>query len=327
MKIPHIFASILCATLITAGCSNEQTKSDIDFVDFGHIAATAILCPDQNNIDSVMSAVNSHPQQFHAIMSIMGLDATDNYIDIWLNTPVVKAFAEAIDSYAPSSKDIETAIAYTVNSAKKSELDLPANKYATAIWGKPQSILFADSVMLIGLNHYLGSNHLAYSSLPVYLRDRKNPDVMKYDIAEALVATAYPFDYEKSTSVANRMMYEGALILAKMMLVDNATEADAMGYREDELDWLKNNEVEIWNKMLGAKMIFDQSEMMSDKLFTPSPATAVLSTDAPGRAGRYFGYQLIKAYLSSHPNVSLRDYLAEKLYLGDNPLVGISYKS
>lgn len=325
MKIANIFATAICVILLISGCSDKRQKNDIDIADFGHIAATAILNPDQNIIDSLINAANNHSHQFAALTSVMGLDTTGNDISAWLNAPAVKAFAEAVDSYAPSAEDIQAAINYTVNSANEFSFDLPAKEYATAIWGKPQSILFADSVMLIALNHYLGSSHPAYSSLPAYLRNRKAPQVMKYDIAESLVATAYPFAQEESNTVANRMMYEGALVMAKMILVDNATEAAALGYTQEELDWLKDNEAGMWSKMLGAKMVFDGSEMLADKLFAPSPATVILSADAPGRAGRYFGYQLIKAYMSAHPDISLRDYLADKKYLGENPLVGIRY--
>ena len=77
--------------------------------------------------------------------------------------------------------------------------------------------------------------------------------------------------------------------------------------------------------MLGCKIIFDKSEVLADKIFSPSPATTALIQDAPGRVGRYIGYQLIKSFLEANPHVSLSDYLSDEMYMEENPLVGINY--
>ena len=108
-------------------------------------------------------------------------------------------------------------------------------------------------------------------------------------------------------------------------MVKNASLADALGYTEEQLQWLENNEKEIWNKMLGAKMVFDVSETLVEKFVSPAPFTSPLTPESPGRAGRFIGYELVKAYLKDNPKASLTDLLNPDFYNQANPLAVISY--
>ncbi len=323
MKTPINYILLLFTLICITGCREKENTPQLDLIDFGHIAAETATEPSQSNLEKAQEVATAHPHQFATMLSIMGIE--DESVESWLNSPVVKGFSEAVDSYAPSYEEITDAISYTANASTKLDLKIPAKDFATAIWGRPQSILFADSTMYIALNHYLGSDHPAYASLPVYRRMDKNPESLKYDIAEAIVATSYPYPSEEEGTIANRLMYEGAIIWAKMGLVKDPDEAVALGYNSSEMEWLNKNEEMLWKKMLASKFIFDRSEMLADKLFAPSPATTALASDAPGRAGRYIGYQLIKSFFKANPDVSISEYLTGKMYMSENPLIGINY--
>ena len=105
---------------------------------------------------------------------------------------------QLLDGALPSSSaHIAIAMARAVGTVlartRNAGLELPRRRYASVVWGKPQSIIFVDSVMLIALNHYLGAEYEGYSHFPLYSRLVKEPAIMPFDISEALIATAYPF--------------------------------------------------------------------------------------------------------------------------------------
>lgn len=320
----YIIISVVIFSVI-AGCSQRnEILVDDKYADFAHIASVSIKS--RYDLNFAESAVSKHRPQFDAMLGIMNIsEDTSQSVALWLDSPVVAAFVEDVDSILPSGDEISEDIAFIINQAAKEGINLPANSYATAIWGKAQSILFVDSVMFIGLNHYLGSQHPAYAGLPEYRRSVKTSEMLPYDIAEALVATAYPFEYNDSSTVINRLIYEGALIASKMTLVKDASLSDALGYNREQLQWLIDNEGELWRKLVGSKMIFDRSSTVSDRLVLPSPTTNVLSPDCPGRAGRYIGYRILESYMKSHRDASLTQLLSREFYGRINPLVDTNY--
>ncbi len=325
MKVnPKLLAAYSAATFLAlTSCADNRRMESAKVADFAHVASEFMT--GQTDIEQAHDYIAHRHSEFDAMYAIMGLDATDDSVASWLSSAPVRWFYNDIDSISPSGETIGRWIGHIVSESQREHLELPAKSFATAIWGKTKSIMFADSVMIVALIHYLGSEHPAYSGMPAYLSTQKSPERIPYDIAEALVATAYPFESSGSTSVINRLIYEGAVTLAKMRLVDNSRLEDALGYTDEELKWLNDNEAELWNKMLTSKMVFDKSETTAEKLLSPAPFTSVLSQSAPGRAGRYIGYKIVMSYVDSHSGTTLQQLLSPPFYGQDNPLKDTGY--
>lgn len=317
---------LLFSALLPGICSCNRTETSdtaVDYGDFAHYAAKVVLNRDAAAEEAFYNEVESHPDAFKAIAEVLDIDL---YTPLdWTQLPAVIGFAKDIDSISPTTQQVKDKLAYLIKKSENEGIELPVKRFASVIWGKPQSIIFNDSCMLIAFNHYLGSEHPAYASLDSYKRQSKTESAMAYDIAEALVATQYPFVKSEASAVINRLIYEGALIEAKMRLVRNASRAEALGYSDDQLKWLIANEKEIWNKMVSSKMLFDNSATLAERLVSPAPFTAPLSTDTPGRAGRFIGHNIVKKYIESNPNVKVSDLLKPEFYNKPNPLSAIPY--
>lgn len=149
--------------------------------------------------------------------------------------------------------------------------------------------------------------------------------MLPYDMAEAMVATSYPFHDVDNPAVINRIVYEGIITEAKMRLVKDARPELALGYSQEEYKMLEKQETEIWRKLVGAKIIFDHSETVADRLLLPAPSSQIIGVDCPGRVGRFIGYKIVRSYLKQHPETSLRELLKGDLYRMSNPLTDAYY--
>lgn len=322
--IKNILSSIVL-TFILLSCIDNGTEDNFELVDFAHIAVNMSNAQDMESYNVLKSEIDLHADTFDAMTEIMGLDKTDDAIETWLSSRPVKAFLNDVDSFAPSQKEIITELIRIFKNAQKEGLNLNYKSFATAIWSRPQSIIFNDSTMFIALNHYLGVNHPAYSTLPHYMLQCKSPENLPYDIVESLVASAYPFQATDSTSVINRLVYEGVITLVKMRLVKSSSLDKALGYDRAQLDFLEKNERDIWHKMASSKMIFDKSENTIQRLVSPAPNTSIISSDIPGRAGRYIGYKIVKSFIDNNGKTKLEDLLKPSFYNRRNPLECSSY--
>lgn len=323
MKIQHLII-YMCVAVMTISCRDKDELADVQLADFAHLAAECVS-QDSESMAKAENYVADHSREFEAMGMIIGLTDSTDIVNEWLDQPVVKAFAEDIDTIAPSIKELQTLLSNIVSRSKANNLTLPVTGFATTIWGRPQSIMFNDSIMLIALNHYLGSEHPAYSSLPSYRCTTKSPEYLPYDIVEALIATSYPMKDSQDVTLINKLIYEGVLTEAKMRLVRNPNLNDALGYTSEQLKWLEDNEANIWRKMTGEKMLFDPSESQAAAMIAPAPFTATISQEAPGRAGRYIGYKIVKAYLDTNGQIPLNQLIESDFIYMQNPLTVANY--
>ncbi len=266
--------------------------------------------------------------EFKAFMKTVSDDSlSEVLVSAWSASLPVEIFTPAVDSVYPSVEDIEWLLGNILGRASDAGIEFPRRRYAAVVYGRPESILFVDSVMLIALNHYLGVDYPGYSHWPVYRRLSKTPQNLPYDIAEALVATSYPYTAEgEDATLLSGMLYQGALVAAKMELVGSeANLAEALGYSTAELERLEGMESEIWRTIVGEKMLYDTSESMADRMLSTAPAVRVSGNMWPPRVGRFIGYKIIKAYQEKHPDTPLEELLAPDFYLSPSALADAGY--
>lgn len=228
---------------------------------------------------------------YAALMQVMGEAGSPQ---AYGQSEVVKAFKPAIDKVFPTLEPLEAELGRMLRNAEADSLRIPPLRFAAVAWGYPQSIARVDTVVLIALNHYLGSDFDGYSHLQAYQRLSKTPEMLPYNLAEAIIATQYPFERHDQT-VLSRMLYEGALVDAVMRVVPKARLHMALGCTEPQLAWMEDHEKEMWSDMALRRMVYDSSPVTIDRLFQLAPSSPLLNGEAPGRAARYIGYKIVQS--------------------------------
>lgn len=312
--------------LIAGMCScteNNIMPSDVAVVPlYDDLRGFAVL--DSAEQQAVMSRDSV---ELDAFMAVVGpTPVTADAVSAWSASRAAEVFTPLVDSVFAGVSPAQEYLGYILAAAGKNGLDLGKRRYAEVVYGRPESILFVDSVMLIALNHYLGSDFAGYSHLPSYMRIAKNPQNLPYDIAEALVATSYPYRQQEDATVLSRLLYEGALAHAKEVLVKDSDISLVLGYTSEQFALLEKNEKSLWQALVTKGRLFDTSATTASRLVEPAPVTPGLMPDTPGRAGRYIGYRLVEKYLKN--NKSQKDLsflLSSEFYNNPAILTEISY--
>lgn len=180
--------------------------------------------------------------------------------------------------------------------------------------------------MLIGLNHYLGADYQGYAGFDDYRRRLKRPDRIVYDVAEAVVASAYPFAGRADATVLSRMLYEGALMYALLKSVPGATEASVLGYDDAQMRWAEDNEARIWDAMVKRDMLYSTDPVLASKLLDTSAATLVIHPEAPGRIGRFMGLKIVESFIAHEPSVGIGEMLMPAFYESASTLKKAAYQ-
>ena len=260
------------------------------------------------------------------LLDIFNMSRSDTLtIDSYLNSSAMKVFGPDIAVRLPALNDAEMQLGHirAVLSEK-----LP-QAYFSEIYGvvNPyyQTIIVADSLVYIGLNHYLGPDYPGYESFDSYIRNRKSADRIPYDAAEAVITAAYPYSPSADCAVINRILYEGALLKAVTEAVADADTQSSLGYSADEMNWVETYEADIWKTLISRNLLYSMSQADEAKLVNPSPGATIIHPEAPSATGRFIGLKIVDSYMRKHPDATLHFLLSPAFYCSPATLVESGY--
>lgn len=322
MAWKHTYINIILALLCAfAGCKNGS--DDWSPIPITRLDSLAFVYNDRGEVampENCKACVN-------ALLQYMEPMHGDSTWQAYATSRAVEAFAPEALSIFPDLTSLRDTLGMMLHNAAANGLVLPRRHYATVVWSDRKSIVINEPYVFIGLNHYLGSEHPAYSGWPEYVRATKTPKMLPYDLAEALIANAYPYDSiaAKQRTILSRLLYEGALAYAKMQVVPDASEALVLNYNEPTLVDIQSNEVLIWKHLIEGKMLYSTDAALMDKLFAPAPHTYLISPEAPGRVARFIGLEIVKNYLTKYPQTTLNQLLSPGFFGAINTLEKAGY--
>lgn len=320
----HLHLKYLTLLLISisaafiAGCGRSRHADSQPIVRLDRILASYDRCDPQQQsalLDSVQPEVS-------AMFAVLGIDSVSpSVLDHWCRSRVVEVFQPAVDSVYPNLDVVSGQIGHIMDAACSELPALPPLTFASVVWGNPRPVVRVDSVMLIALNHFLGADYPGYAQWPDYRRTGKTPEMLPYAVASALAASQYPMEAGTDATLLSWMLYEGALVEARMRLVPDAQLDAALGYTPEQLKYAEEHLADIWQEMSVKRMIYDTDPLLIDRMVAPAPSSPVMLTQAPGRIGCYVGYRIIKAYLSKFPGIPLYQLLSEDFYADQQSLI------
>lgn len=189
-----------------------------------------------------------------------------------------------------------------------------------------QSLFFKDSMLFVGLNHYLGADYEPYGHFPEFIRRDKQAARLPVDVAEAAVEVGYPFSPETAyPTVLNRILYEGAVIEA-VMQVTGVDEATALGYTPDQWQWMNTNEHQAWDALITRNFLYSTDPAHARSLTAPAPHTTLLNPGSPGQAGRFIGHKIVSSYLRENSSATLAGILSPDFYMNPATLEKSGYR-
>lgn len=178
-------------------------------------------------------------------------------------------------------------------------------------------VILADTLLLIGLDNYLGKEHRFYEGIDRYIAAGLEPEYLLSDVASAFAKKVVPRP-EDRTFLA-QMIYYGKELFLKDRLLPLLPERVCMGYSEAEMQWAAANEEQIWRYFIERELLYSTDAGLAPRFLDPAPFSKFrleLDNESPGRLGRYMGWQIVRAFMDRE-EVSLQQLLnipAEEIF-------------
>ncbi|WP_142785314.1 gliding motility lipoprotein GldB [Changchengzhania lutea] len=219
---------------------------------------------------------------------------------------------EAVSKTFPSFDTTEAEIESLFNHLKYyfPEFRTPRVITATSSVDYRNKIIVTDTIVLISIDTYLGSEHEFYEGIQKFIRATMNKEQIVVDLASEY-AKKYIYQKQNKT-LLDEMIYFGKELYFKDLMLPFKTEAERIGYTADELIWALSNESYIWSYFVEREMLFSTDSKLPERFINPAPFTKFyledIDSDSPGRLGQYIGWQIVRAYMNQN-DVLLKEML------------------
>ena len=170
-------------------------------------------------------------------------------------------------------------------------------------------VIYADSLLLVSLDVYLGGKHKFYTDYPKYIKENNTKEHLIVDVAEAIVASQVFGGKERS--FVGKMIREGK----KMYLLDcylpGVNPSEKIGYETDKYNWVISNEEQIWSYFIEKKLLFSTDTKLNMRFLETAPFSKFYREQdnlSPGKVGVWVGWQIVRSFMK-HNDVSLQELL------------------
>jgi len=171
-------------------------------------------------------------------------------------------------------------------------------------------VLSADSVVLIGLDNYLGSDFIYYArmGIPRYKTHWMIKQEVPVDVMKTLYETL-PFRRGKARNLLDMMISAGKELYYLDAMMPDLADTLKIRYTAKQLSWVEKNEKNLWGFLVGQKLLFSANFMQTNKLMQDGPFTKGFDAEAPARLGEWVGWQIVSAYMNKNRKVTLKQLL------------------
>lgn len=127
--------------------------------------------------------------------------------------------------------------------------------------------VYADSLLLIALDTYLGSDHRFYQGIQEYIRKSFIKEQLPVNVVEAIGKKLIPYQQERT--LLDFMVFYGKQLYLKELLLPEGKPSQYLNYTPQELDWVMENESEIWRYFVERNLLFDTGLKLLNRFISP----------------------------------------------------------
>ncbi len=167
-------------------------------------------------------------------------------------------------------------------------------------------VIYKDSIIVIGLDNYLGSDFSYYLNLniPFYRRRFMVPQEIPVDVMKAV----YFHSFKKrsySKTLLDNMIEAGKQLYFLDAVLPNTPDSLKIRYSSSQLKWMQKHKKDVWAVLIRNQMLYSGRYIIINRMIKPGPFTEGFSRNSPPSMGTWFGWQIVRAYMKKNSSTDL----------------------
>jgi len=308
------------ATVIFIGCSNNKAPdvSGIKVSLTTHRFEKAFFSIDSNNIPAGLQQLQQQYPGFtnDFTVNILGAGPVNDS-----NQVLLKASKAFYQSYLPVYDSLQKKYADISDLEKEIHQAFQYVKYYFPKYPSPAhlvtyigpfdapGIALTQHALAIGLQLFAGKNSSFYNSeqgqqlYPAYISRRFDKEYILPGCMKAITEDMFP-DQSGGKPLIDQMIAKGKYWYLLDKLLPNTADSLKSGYKQQQIEWCKNNEGLLWNFFLQNNQLFTTDPSFIQLYLGEAPDTQGFGEASPGNIGQWVGWQIVRTYMEKHPETT-----------------------
>lgn len=172
-------------------------------------------------------------------------------------------------------------------------------------------VVYADSLLLIGLDLFLGRDSEIYKGYPKYIKQTFDKENLAPKIAEEIIPKIFKIHKKKHTFL-DHIIEKGKILYLKEIFISNAKEKDLIGYDTEKMLWAKDNEMVVWRYFIDHNLLFSTDRKLLFRFVNPAPFSKFYianDRETPGRIGLWIGWQIVRQFMKKNVKIPIEKML------------------
>ena len=173
-------------------------------------------------------------------------------------------------------------------------------------------VIATDTMLIVALDTYLGSDHRFYEGIQKYISKDLKPAQLAPNVAS--VYARQLISKPQKRDLLAQMIFFGKELYLKDIWLPNTPDSEKIGYTEAELKWAEENEEYMWRYFVEKELLYSTNPKLPARFINKAPFSKFyleIDNQSPGMVGRYLGWQIVRAYMKNN-SVDLKKMLQEK---------------
>ena len=166
----------------------------------------------------------------------------------------------------------------------------------TIVTGFGRDLLVSDSLIVIGLDYFIGNKASFRPDAPDYILRTFQPAYIVPKII-LLLSQEYNQANPKDKSLLSDMIYYGKSYEFTSYMLPQVHDSLLIEYSSEQISASDENRDIIWGHFIEKKLLYETSHFIKTRYVDPRPYTAEIGAKAPGAIGRWLGWEIVRAYM------------------------------
>lgn len=192
---------------------------------------------------------------------------------------------------------------------------IPGFIFYQAAWNN--RIFVTDSIVGIALDHYLGTDSKAISSLspdlfPQYKKRDMTPEMILPDLAKSLASFECNRYYNDKGTLLDEIIIFGKMLCLSKAIAPEIDDSTLLSYTDEQFLWAQKNEWNTWKVLADNRTLYNTQRREIDRWFNEGPFTGApgISQNSAPQLGAFIGWRMVTQYAAKHPELTLENLLS-----------------
>lgn len=186
-------------------------------------------------------------------------------------------------------------------------------KHIAYFSGFNYNIVYADSVLGISLEMYLGAKNEYYKMLqwPVYQRRTLQKEYMLPNLIRGWLISEFD-NSQPVNNLINHMIFYGKIFYLCDALMPEVNDSLKIAYSSAQMRYCTQYEKNLWGFFAQENRLYENNLKIVSEFTSEGPFTGSISKECPPRIAMWTGWQIVRSYMKNNESVTLNELMKEQ---------------